>query len=973
MTAKYFLLKVFSLFVVLAMAFSYVQPPAARAQGGDGLKREVNAESGRVSFIRPEKGASLSAARALGEFFLPQEPAMALAVRYAPEFGLQNADRNLSIMKSSRSEDGRQTVRFQQSHEGIPVMGGELIVNTDDNGDLYSISGEVSPGLKLSTQPAIDAGQARETALKAVAKWYEKSPQDFVSTEPELWIYDESLLLRSTRPTELTWRMDVTSVDGSLPVRELVLVGAERGGISLHFNQDDTAWQASARAGSAPSTVSLPSSSADYVLGSAVYRTYTTNHGTTLPGTQLCTQATPNCTNGANPHADAAHKFAKGTYDLYATQHSRDSINNAGMALISTVQYGTGYANAFWSGTQMVYGDAYGFALADDVVAHELTHGVTDYEFKLFYYYQSGAINESFSDLWGEYYDQTNGLGNDTAGVKWQMGEDVSGWGALRSMSDPTLFGDPDSITSPYYNTLPYYDDYWDNGGVHSNSGVNNKAVYLMVDGAGLGWTKVAAIYYEVQSKLLTSGADYSDLYYALQQACTNLVGQKGISAGDCTLVKNAADAVAMNAEPDYKYNPDTPLCTDPGMKSNVYFAEDFENGVSRWTFTKPSTDPAVRWQYDIPGGSYAQSGVHSLFANDWPEPPDKDPWSSDAKATLTSFVVPQNAFLWFAQAYEFEFAYLYFYDGGVLEYSTNGGTTWVDAGPLMEDGGYNGSIYSGFGNPLGGRSAFLGSSHGYISTRLNLGTLAGKTVRFRWRMGLDGSGYATGWAVDNIKMYTCTANTFADVPASHPYYSDIEILAANNMTGGCATLPLRYCPDQIMNRAQAAAFMLRGNFGPSYVPPTPTHIFKDDWTKGPWAEGWAEGMRSEGFSAGCLANPLKYCPWDLIPREQAVIFALKMKYGKLYTPPPATGTLFADMTNPSFYATAWAEQAYKDGIILDCGIDGVSGKPKFCPKVLVSRGLAAYHDRAGQESDDAVNLVVILNVNRQDARLFCH
>ncbi len=171
--------------------------------------------------------------------------------------------------------------------------------------------------------------------------------------------------------------------------------------------------------------------------------------------------------------------------------------------------------------------------------------------------------------------------------------------------------------------------------------------------------------------------------------------------------------------------------------------------------------------------------------------------------------------------------------------------------------------------------------------------------------MGLDDGGVAWGWWLDNIKVYTCgKPTTFADVPNTHPYYNDIEILYANGLTGGCATNPLKFCPDQIMNRGQAAVFILRANFGSSYVPPVPTHIFKDDWSKGTWAEGWAEGMRNEGLSAGCLANPLKYCPWDQIPREQAVIFALRMKYGTLYTPPPATGTLFADMTNPGYYAT---------------------------------------------------------------------
>jgi uncharacterized delta-60 repeat protein/CSLREA domain-containing protein len=185
------------------------------------------------------------------------------------------------------------------------------------------------------------------------------------------------------------------------------------------------------------------------------------------------------------------------------------------------------------------------------------------------------------------------------------------------------------------------------------------------------------------------------------------------------------------------------------------------------------------------------------------------------------------------------------------------------------------------------------------------------------------------------------TKPTFADVPTSHPYYPDIEILYANGLTGGCSTSPLKFCPDQILNRGQAAVFMLRGNFGSSYLPPVATHIFKDDWTKGPWAEPWAEGMRREGLSAGCLTNPPKYCPWNQIPREQAVIFALRMKYGTNYTPPPATGTLFADMTNPGYYATSWAEQAYKDGLIPTCGISG--GKPKICPRDLVSRGLAAY------------------------------
>jgi len=198
------------------------------------------------------------------------------------------------------------------------------------------------------------------------------------------------------------------------------------------------------------------------------------------------------------------------------------------------------------------------------------------------------------------------------------------------------------------------------------------------------------------------------------------------------------------------------------------------------------------------------------------------------------------------------------------------------------------------------------------------------------------GGAFTTGQAYNVVKPLT-----FSDVPASNPYYKDIEILYANNLTGGCSTGPLKFCPDQILNRAQTAVFMLRANFGPLYAPPAATHIFKDDWTKGPWAEPWAEAMRNNNYSAGCLTSPLKFCPWDQIPREQAVIFVLKIKYGKDYTPPAATGTVFADMKTASYYATAWAEQAYKEGLIDSCGM--TAGKPNFCPKALVSRGLAAH------------------------------
>jgi predicted outer membrane repeat protein len=484
-----------------------------------------------------------------------------------------------------------------------------------------------------------------------------------------------------------------------------------------------------------------------------VIRTYTAANVKTFPGTLLCMNATPICTNGTNPHADAAHQYALGAYNLYRDKHDRYGVDNNNTPIVSTVHYDSNYDNAFWTGTQMVFGDASGYPLADDIVAHELTHGLMEYEANLFYFYQSGAINESISDLWGEYYDQTNGLGTDTPAVKWLHGEDLlpGGSGAHRSMNNPPQFGDPDKMTSSLY-----FKTDGDNGGVHYNSGVNNKAVYLMVDGdtfngftvTGIGWDKTAAIYYEAVTNLLFTGADYSDLYYVVQQACTtlSLTNFKGITAQDCQQVQSALDAVEMNSQPAPDFNPEALACP-VGTFSNstlTLFEDDFENGYSQWNTTN-------YWSLE---DFYAGDPTHMMWGDDTEE---------ETKSTLdikNGIVIPTGiTYLYFKHAFAFEFDGNGNYDGGVLEYSINNGSTWVDAGSLYVGGkNYSGTIKSyNSSNPLKGRMAFTQDSHGYVSSQYNLATLAGNTVRFRWSMGTDQTYSYLGWFVDDVSIYRCT------------------------------------------------------------------------------------------------------------------------------------------------------------------------------------------------------------------------
>jgi len=226
------------------------------------------------------------------------------------------------------------------------------------------------------------------------------------------------------------------------------------------------------------------------------------------------------------PDVNNVYDYLGFAYDFYYTQHGRDSINGSGMDLNASVrELG---CESSWLGATIYCGA--GFA-SDDVVGHEYTHGVTGYESNLANSGESGAISESFSDMWGEWVDQTNGDGNDAPEIKWKVGEDTPR-GVYRDMNNPpecsTLYGGPmpDRRNSPYW-----YGGLEDNRGIHHNSGVGNKLCYLLTDGdmfrgyivTGMGIEKTADLFYECQTHLLTSDADYYDLGNVLTQAAINI------------------------------------------------------------------------------------------------------------------------------------------------------------------------------------------------------------------------------------------------------------------------------------------------------------------------------------------------------------------------------------------------------------------------------------------------------------------
>ncbi|WP_030021959.1 M4 family metallopeptidase [Streptomyces monomycini] len=237
---------------------------------------------------------------------------------------------------------------------------------------------------------------------------------------------------------------------------------------------------------------------------------YDARHLETLPGKKVHSE-------DDKPSKDAsvnrAHAGLGATFDLYLKVYGRHSIDDSGLPLNATVHYGENYDNAFWDGQRMVFGDGdndlfLDFTIPVDVIGHELTHGVTQHTANLDYFGQSGALNESMSDVFGALIKQY-ALGQNASQADWLIGAGLLGPNvtgeALRSMKAPGTAYDDDVLgKDPQPATM---DDYVktsrDNGGVHINSGIPNHAFYLLATAlGGNAWERAGQIWY----KTLTGG-----------------------------------------------------------------------------------------------------------------------------------------------------------------------------------------------------------------------------------------------------------------------------------------------------------------------------------------------------------------------------------------------------------------------------------------------------------------------------------
>ncbi|MFI7064689.1 M4 family metallopeptidase [Kribbella sp. NPDC050124] len=378
----------------------------------------------------------------------------------------------VKLWTADRAGGGTQT-RYQQVVGAAQVLGGQLTVLKNKAGKTDAVIGAYFPGLKAKNSASVSTASARGIAAKRVGtagKW-----SSSLKIDPR----DGRLFHQvvSQRPDQ-RWVQWVDASSGSVKKQYDAVAHGDGTGV-----KGDTKEFSTTRIGGT------------FFLRSQDQRqeTYDAANKQVLPGTimtdaddhwnfNLPTFRTPSQAPGVD-----AHYYANVTDDFYSDVFGRNSIDDNGMTIISTVHFANRFCNAFWNGEQMTYGDGDNKTCLPlsgglDVVGHELTHGVTEFTSNLIYEDESGALNEAFSDMMGntiEFYAAQHGL--DPAGSPdWLIGEDViltpDIRPGFRNMGDPQEDADPDHYSEFIVTEL-------DNGGVHSNSGIPNHAYYLAVNG----------------------------------------------------------------------------------------------------------------------------------------------------------------------------------------------------------------------------------------------------------------------------------------------------------------------------------------------------------------------------------------------------------------------------------------------------------------------------------------------------------
>ena len=523
-----------------------------RLQFNGGAKVAFNKTNGTPSLMSAKRlnaglsksGSSINNALSEARLFFSENRALMKIDAPADEFRLLRLD---------EGKAGRKHLRFQQTVNGVPYWGKNVAVHLNKNSDVYFFQGRYEPSLKnFDVTPKMGVAEAKE---KVRQKFSDKT----VSTlDSELVVYSSETVMPL-----LTYKVDVVS---GMDQRWIYFVNAGSGEIvhrinNIHYagtlvnasgqdlqgrTQNFNAWLEEGVYYAIDPSFSVAEQNYDPLNINNPFGDTIIFDAMNGDGSSLDYSENNQLNSGWDSAAVSAISNVYEVFNYFKDTFGRDGIDGNNLNNLVSVHFGSGYNNAFWNGAYMVYGDGDDQVFSSlvgclDIAAHEMSHGVIENTANLIYQNQSGALNESFADIFGAMVDRDD----------WTLGEDctVASPGFLRNLADPStgLSSQPTHMSE--YRNLPA-NEAGDYGGVHINSGIPNRAAYLMADGlsaeglgASIGRAKTEQIFYNALTTYLVASSKFIDARRATIQAAED---GYGADSEEVTTVTAAWDAVGV-------------------------------------------------------------------------------------------------------------------------------------------------------------------------------------------------------------------------------------------------------------------------------------------------------------------------------------------------------------------------------------------------------------------------------------------
>ena len=449
--------------------------------------------------------------------------------------------------------------RWQQMFKGVPVLGGEGIMHLS-GAKLYALTDQFVANLSVDVTPAITSAEAEHAALTSL-----NCPSCTARATSTLWVgrFDgiDRLVYR------VTLRIDANATTGALPDKQIVFIDAHNSSVVAQYGDLQTATGTTLYRGNV--TIATSAANGTRLLEDIGRRvgTFDFRNGTTA---FRLTDTDDVWNDTSQRAANDVHFASEAVMDYLRVVHGRNGIDGSGgpgvinaaapgggTLKFGSVHYGSAYNNAFWDGQKIVTGDGdgnvFGPLVSLDIIGHEWFHGVTQYTAHLTYNAESGALNESISDVFGAMIER-NVQGENAK--TWMIGEDaytprIPG-DALRYMNNPRQGGQPDYYADRYIGSA-------DNGGVHTNSGIANYAFYLAAKGGshrlggtmtGIGADAAQRIWYRALTTYLTSAADFTAARAGTTRAAQDLFG---VSSAQALAVQTAWCFVGVGSCPAFE------------------------------------------------------------------------------------------------------------------------------------------------------------------------------------------------------------------------------------------------------------------------------------------------------------------------------------------------------------------------------------------------------------------------------------